>query len=124
MARSISKYEHLKNRIYTIIYKSDTVTGRLFDLILLGIIVISVIIIMLETVEGFSLKYHSTLIIIEWVITILFTFEYILRILCISRPWRYVFSFYGIIDLMAILPMFLSIIFPATTISTYNCNRR
>lgn len=116
MAESISKYEHIKNRIYTIIYKSDTVTGRLFDLILLGVILISIIIIMLETVEGFSSKHHSTLIIIEWVITILFTFEYILRIVCINRPWRYIFSFYGIIDLMAILPMFLSIIFPATTI--------
>lgn len=116
MTRDTSKYDQWRHKVYTIIYKSDTVKGRLFDLILLGVIVVSIIIIMLETVKGFSAKHHTTLIILEWFITILFTIEYILRILCIRRPIRYIFSFYGIIDLLAILPMFLSIIFPASTI--------
>lgn len=116
MTKSISKYNQFRNKVYTVIYKSDTVSGRLFDLILLGVIVISIILIMLETVEGFRTEYRPQLILIEWIITIIFTIEYILRILSINRPVKYIFSFYGIIDLLAILPMYMSLIFPGTSV--------
>lgn len=116
MSKNIPKYDQFRNKIYTVIYKSDTVSGRLFDLILLGIILISIILIMLETVQSFRAEYSTQLLALEWTITILFSLEYILRILCINKPIRYIFSFYGIIDLLAILPMYLSLIFPASRV--------
>jgi voltage-gated potassium channel len=72
----------------------------------------------METVSEFDLKYHSYLVLLEWIITVLFTIEYIFRIISINRPWKYVSSFYGIIDLLAILPMYLSIFFLGTSIMT------
>lgn len=71
---------------------------------------------MMETVQGINQKYHTQLIICEWIITVFFTIEYILRIISIQKPIRYVFSFYGIIDLMAVLPMYLSIFFPGASV--------
>lgn len=73
---------------------------------------------MLETVADFNLKYHSYLITLEWIITVFFTIEYLLRIFSIDRPIRYIFSFYGIIDLLAILPMFASLFFTGSNILT------
>src|SRR5690606_1331682 len=80
----------------------------LFDLALLGLILLSVLMVMLETVDFIDEKYHRFLLICEWVITIFFTIEYILRIISIKKPSEYIFSFYGIIDFIAILPMYLS----------------
>ncbi|MBK0368603.1 ion transporter [Flavobacterium agrisoli] len=116
MNKPLSSFDQFRNKIYKIIYKSDTVSGRLFDLILLGVILFSVILIMLETVQGFNQKYHEQLIVFEWIVTVLFTIEYLLRIICINKPFRYIFNFYGIIDLLAILPMYLSRIFPGTNV--------
>lgn len=109
--RPKSRLNLLRQRIHIIIYGTDTVAGRLFDLILLGLILLSVLLVMLETVKGFDSKYHNLLIILEWIITGFFTLEYLLRIATINRPRKYIFSFFGIIDLLAILPMYLSIIF-------------
>jgi voltage-gated potassium channel len=108
MRKPKSKLNILRQRIHIIIYGTDTVAGRLFDLILLGLILLSVFLVMLETVKGFDAKYHHELIILEWIITIFFTLEYILRIATTNRPRNYIFSFFGIIDLLAILPMYLS----------------
>ncbi len=72
-----SKYEIFKQKAHIIIYGTNTIYGRLFDLILLGIILLSVILIMLETVKGFDTKYHAYLLTLEWIITIFFTIEYI-----------------------------------------------
>jgi voltage-gated potassium channel len=108
MRKPKTKFNLLRQRIHIIIYGSDTRAGRLFDLILLGLILLSVFCVMLESVKGFDAKYHGELIALEWIITILFTLEYLLRIVTTNRPRRYIFSFFGIIDLIAILPMYLS----------------
>jgi voltage-gated potassium channel len=111
-----SKYELLKQRIHIIIYGTNTFAGRLFDLILLGLIVLSVFLVMMETVKGFDQKFHQELIALEWIITGFFTLEYVLRILVLNKPKSYIFSFYGIIDFIAILPMYLSLFFAGTSV--------
>jgi voltage-gated potassium channel len=80
----------------------------LFDIVLLIVIVYSIIIVMLESVPSFDIRYHSFLNVSEWVVTILFSIEYILRILCIKRPSKYIFSFFGIVDLLSTIPKYLS----------------
>lgn len=116
MEKAKSKYDVFRQKAKIIIYGTDTKAGRLFDLILLGVILLSVFLVMMETVEAFDAKYHSQLVFFEWIITIFFTLEYILRIISIDKPIRYLFSFYGLIDLIATLPMYLSLFFPGTRI--------
>ena len=116
MSEIKSKYENFKQKAHIIIYGTNTVAGRLFDLILLGLILLSVVLVMLETVKGFDAKYHAYLVFFEWVITIFFTLEYILRIITIKKPINYILSFYGIIDLIAILPMYLSFFITGTSV--------
>ncbi|NCT19061.1 MAG: ion transporter [Flavobacteriia bacterium] len=106
-----SKIDILRQKIYIIIYGTSTPAGKLFDLVLLVLILLSVLVVMLETVSGFDTKYHREIKILEWIFTISFTIEYILRIFSTKKPWKYIFSFYGIIDLVAILPMYLSFFF-------------
>ncbi|MBP1221547.1 ion transporter [Flavobacterium sp. 1355] len=118
MTKNKSKYEIFRERVKIILYGTNTVLGRMFDLVLLGLILLSVLLVMLDTVESISYKYHSYLLICEWIITIFFTIEYLLRVISIQKPIKYIFSFYGIIDLLAILPMYLSIFFPATSVLT------
>ncbi|MBP6180828.1 ion transporter [Flavobacterium sp.] len=113
-----SKFDDFRQQTNIVIYGTNTASGRLFDLVLLGIIVLSVIIVMLETVKSFDKKYHHELIILEWIITIFFTLEYILRIISLKKPLKYIFSFYGIIDLIATLPMYLSLFYFGTSILT------
>jgi len=116
MRKPKSKLNIIRQRIHIIIYGSDTAAGRLFDLILLGLILLSVFCVMLETVKGFDANYHQELLILEWIITGFFTLEYFLRIATTNRPKRYIFSFFGIIDLIAILPMYLSFFFLGTKV--------
>lgn len=111
-----AKYETIKRKIHVVIYGTNTFAGRLFDFILLGLILLSVLIVMMETVKGFDAKFHNQLVIIEWVITIFFAIEYLMRIWVINQPKKYIFSFYGMIDFIAILPMFLSLFFAGTSI--------
>jgi voltage-gated potassium channel len=111
-------YERFRQKANEIIHGTNTKAGRLFDLILLALILLSVLLVMMETVSEFDIKYHYYLVLLEWIITVLFTIEYIFRIISINRPWKYVSSFYGIIDLLAILPMYLSIFFIGTSIMT------
>ncbi|SFW45579.1 voltage-gated potassium channel [Sinomicrobium oceani] len=106
-----SKYEIWKQQTHIIIYGVNTPAGRLFDIIILVLIILSIFVVMFESVAEIDIKYHKLLMISEWVITILFTIEYILRIITIRKPWSYIRSFYGIIDLIAILPMYLSFFF-------------
>jgi voltage-gated potassium channel len=113
-----SKFDAFRHRTNVVIYGTNTASGRLFDLILLGVILVSVVIVMLETVKGFDTKYHYELIVLEWIITIFFTLEYILRIISIKKPLKYIFSFYGIIDLIATLPMYFSLFFVGTSVLT------
>lgn len=107
MNRKPSK--HWKKKLHEIIYEADTPAGKLFDIILLILILISVLVVMLETVAPIQAIYGNLFNIIEWVITILFTVEYILRIITVKSPWKYIFSWYGIIDLAATLPKYLGL---------------
>ena len=97
-----------KNRLHEIIYEADTKEGKLFDVILLIAIFASVLLVMLESVQSFDEKYHNFLNISEWIITILFSIEYVLRVISIKKPFKYIFSFYGIIDLLSTVPKYLS----------------
>ncbi|MBT8263946.1 MAG: ion transporter [Muriicola sp.] len=97
-----------KFKLHEIIYGTHTPAGKLFDIALLVVIVYSVIIVMLESIPRFDAKYHTYLDISEWVVTILFTIEYILRIICIQKPKKYIFSFFGVIDFLSTIPKYLS----------------
>ena len=103
-----SKYKLLKERAFTIIYGRDTVAGKLFDLILLGFILISTFLAIFESIKTIDHHIHTLLVVLEWMITIFFSIEYALRIVCTPNWRRYIFSFYGIIDLISILPFYLS----------------
>jgi len=100
-----------KHKLHEIIYEADTREGKLFDVILLIAILASIILVMLESVDSFDAKYHDTLIIGEWIITILFSLEYIFRIISINKPTKYIFSFFGIIDFLSTIPIYLSLIY-------------
>ena len=103
---------HWRTVLHTIIFGTDTPAGRRFDLILLYLIVGSVLVVMLDSVQEVREQYGSYLLIAEWIFTIVFTLEYVARLLSVKRPLRYVFSFFGIVDLLAILPTFLSFFVP------------
>lgn len=103
-----NKKNSWKFKLHEIIYEADTPAGKLFDVVLLIAIVFSIILVMLESIESFDNKYHFFLDTSEWIITILFTIEYILRIIAIKKPAKYIFSFYGIIDLLSTLPKYIS----------------
>ncbi len=99
-----------RQRLHEIIFEADTPAGKAFDVGLLVAIVLSVVAVCLESVADIRLRYGPTLRAIEWGFTILFTVEYVLRLSCVGRPWRYAVSFFGIVDLLAILPTYLSLL--------------
>lgn len=101
-----------KHRLYIIVFEADTRAGRLFDVCLIYAIVLSLVVVMLDSVAGISSQYHSVLFALEWFFTVLFTLEYIARLLCTPRPLRYAFSFFGVVDLLAILPTYLALLVP------------
>lgn len=107
-------YDIFRQKVNIIVHGVNTPAGRLFDIILLGVILLSVFLVMLESVKSLDIIYHRFFIISEWIITVFFTIEYILRIISSRKPFRYIFSFYGIIDLISILPMYLSFFAPST----------
>ena len=98
-----------RQKIHEVIYGTHTPAGKLFDILLLVLIVYSVIIVMLESIPTFDEKHHDFLNLSEWVVTILFSIEYILRIVSINRPKKYIFSFFGIVDLLSTIPKYLSL---------------
>ena len=103
---------NLRSRLHEIIFEADTPAGKLFDVLLILSIVLSVVLVMLDSVSDINQKYGDLLFIGEWVFTLLFTIEYVLRLYSVGRPLSYATSFFGIVDLMAILPTYLSLIFP------------
>jgi len=103
-----------KVKLHEIIYEADTPAGKLFDVILLITILASIVLVMLESVKSIDSKYHDILNISEWIITILFSIEYIARIISVKKPLNYITSFYGIIDLLSTVPKYLSILFSGT----------
>jgi voltage-gated potassium channel len=101
-----------RHRLHTIIQESDTPEGRAFDVVLIAAILLSVALVIAESVSAVNTPLRRTLYIAEWALTVLFTFEYIGRLLAVRKPLRYVLSFYGIVDLLSILPAYLSIFIP------------
>jgi voltage-gated potassium channel len=102
----------LRARLHTIIFESETPAGRAFDVGLLWAIVLSVLAVMLESVEAIRIQYGAIIRVLEWCFTVVFTLEYVLRLLSVNRPLRYASSFFGLVDLMAILPSVLSLMLP------------
>ena len=103
-----------RTKLHEVIYEADTPSGKAFDLILLVAILASIVLVMLESIKTFDAKYHAFLNIAEWVITILFSIEYVARIISVNKPFKYIFSFYGIIDLLSTIPKYISILLPGT----------
>lgn len=101
-------------KAHEVIFEADTPAGKFFDLVLLGVILLSVVAVCLESVREIREAYGPALRVVEWAFTILFTLEYIARVLSVRRPWRYMISFYGLVDLLAILPTYLSVLVPGS----------
>lgn len=110
----ISENEKLKKDLYRIIYEADTRAGKLFDIMLIWAILLSVVLVVVESVHEYAEEYQILFTAGEWFFTILFSLEYLLRIYVIRKKWAYILSFYGVVDLLAILPTFLSLILPGT----------
>lgn len=102
----------LKTRIFQIIFESDTPAAKAFDVVLVVLIFFSVAIIMLDSVQAYHQRYGTFFYYTEWVITLLFTVELALRIYCLEKPRLYLKSFFGIIDMLAVLPTWLALIVP------------
>ena len=99
-------------RLYAVIFESDTPAGRAFDLVLIGAILLSVTTVVLASIAPVARDYGGWLFAAEWCFTILFTVEYACRLLCVQRPLRYARSFFGMIDLLAVLPNYLALAVP------------
>lgn len=106
-----SQSSNWRNKLHDTIYESNTQAGKAFDIALLFLIVLSIIVVMLDSIKVYHLEYGRFFYILEWAFTIVFTLEYILRLISIKKPWQYIFSFHGIIDLLAIIPTYLSLFF-------------
>ena len=104
----------LRRQIHTIIFGADTPAGKAFDVVLWFAIGASVVVVMLDSVEDFQQDFGAILFKAEWFFTILFSLEYILRLASVRQPLRYAFSFFGIVDLLSVLPTYLSFFFPGT----------
>ena len=106
----------IRDRIKIIIFGVDTWGGKLFDVVLIATIILSIIVVLLDSVEAYHQKYGTILITAEWIFTIIFTLEYFFRIYCVRLPSSYIFSFYGIIDFLAVIPTYLSVLMPGTEV--------
>jgi len=95
-----------------VIFESDTKMGLLFDRVLIYAILLSVSVVVLDSVASISKQFHSELVTLEWMFTILFSIEYIARLYCAKYRWRYATSFYGVIDFLAVVPTYLALLFP------------
>ena len=101
-----------RRHVFNVVFESDTRAGRIFDVILIVTILLSVAAVLADSVESMALRHGTLLTTLEWVFTLLFTLEYIARLSCVERPLRYARSFYGVVDLIAILPTYLAVFFP------------
>lgn len=102
----------LRRELFVVIFESDTRAGQLFDIILLWAIVTSVIVVMLDSIASVSARFGTLFDALEWGFTLLFTVEYLARLACVRRPLRYARSFFGVIDLLAVLPTYLALFVP------------
>jgi voltage-gated potassium channel len=107
-------YSRWQAVLHEIIFKADTRAGKLFDVALIAAIAISVFVVMLDSVGFINHEYGRLLYVLEWVFTILFSLEYLLRLSCVGQPIKYATSFFGIVDLLAVLPTYISIFLPGS----------
>jgi voltage-gated potassium channel len=114
LKKEYKKRNKLREQLHEVIFEADTPVGKIFDITLLVLIFGSVIAVMLETVPSFQAQHRQTLYILEWIFTIFFTLEYILRIYVVRRPSKYIFSFFGLVDLLSIIPTYVSIFIVGT----------
>ena len=98
----------IKTRLHEFIFEAETPAGKAFDIGLIVTILLSVLVVMLESVAGIRQQYGPVLVAMEWGFTIAFTIEYLLRLYCVGKPLRYAGSFYGAVDLLAIIPTYLN----------------
>ncbi len=101
-------------RLHEVIFEADTPAGKLFDIVLIVSIALSVATVMLDSVAAVQRRHGDLLTTIEWIFTLLFSVEYLLRLSCVGRPWRYMTSFFGVVDLLAVLPTYLSLLLPGS----------
>jgi len=104
--------KHWRSRLFTVIFEHDTLAGRIFDISLLTLIFSSLVLVMVQSIPSINARYHDQLLTAEWTITGLFTIEYVLRLVSVKRPGKYATSFYGVIDLLSIIPTYLSLFLP------------
>ncbi|MEM9305570.1 MAG: ion transporter, partial [Pseudomonadota bacterium] len=97
--------------LFRVIFGHQTPAGRRFDLVLIILIVCSVVAVLLDSIETINARWGEALLAAEWIFTAVFTIEYFVRLAIVDRPWRYARSFYGIVDLLSVLPTYLSLIF-------------
>lgn len=112
MAEMIPPMAPWRDKLREIIFEAETPGGKAFDVALLLAILLSVVAVMLESVAGVRANYGLQLRAAEWLFTVLFTIEYLLRLICVGRPLRYALSFFGIVDFLAIVPTYLSVMLP------------
>lgn len=98
-----------RDKLYEIIFEADTRSGKIFDVVLLFVILLSVLLVMLESVPSIRESYSQLLRTLEWGITVIFTIEYLLRIIIVKKAFKYIFSFYGIIDFLSVIPTYLGL---------------
>jgi len=104
----------LQHKLHRIIFEADTKAGKIFDLTLIVSIVISVVVVLVGSIAEVHIRYQRELLLIEWFFTLLFSLEYLLRIYSVKRKWGYLLSFFGIIDLLSILPTYIALFLPGT----------
>lgn len=102
----------IRRRLYNVIFESDTPAGRNFDIALIGAILLSILVVVLDSVPAFNAAHTRTMNVLEWGFTLAFTAEYIARLMCVRRPLRYARSFFGIIDLLSVLPTYFALFVP------------
>lgn len=100
--------------MHEVIFEADTAAGKAFDIVLLLMIVVSIVVVMLESIPSINREYGAELFVLEWVITVSFSVEYIARILCVGNPAKYIFSFYGIVDFLSIIPTYIGVFVTGT----------
>ena len=103
-----------RQRLYTVVFEADTVAGRRFDQAVIVAILVSVAVVMADSVESLRQRYGAALTAVEWVFTALFTLEYLARLISVRQPMKYATSFFGVIDFLAVLPTYLALFFPGT----------
>mgnify|MGYP002530545233 CR=1 FL=1 len=112
--------QKLKHKLYVIIFESDTPSGKLFDVVLIGCILASVLLVIIESLKGLPSYLTTPFVVMEYLFTAFFTFEYLTRIYCSPRPKKYIFSFFGIVDLLATLPALHRFDLSGSTLSAYH----